>query len=141
MKYSHSFHSLEAEKGPLSFTFGHTHPGIVGNKLPPTLPGADDIMADWADPQLSHCHYFFYFFKIYLVVFINSPSSALIRWSSTQVLLANRLCSIPIPLAGRHSNTQTNKPLNRDNWGLSKLLGGGGGGGGPKYPYRDIDPY
>ena len=27
MKYSHSFHSLEAEKGPMSFTFGHTHPG------------------------------------------------------------------------------------------------------------------
>ena len=26
----------------------------------------------------------------------------------------NRLCSIPIPLAGRHGNTQTNKPLDRD---------------------------
>ena len=33
MKYSHSFHSLEAEKGPMSFTFGHTHPSIVGIKL------------------------------------------------------------------------------------------------------------
>ena len=30
-----------------------------------------------------------------------------------------------IPLAGRHSNTQTNKPLNHDNWGLSKLLSWG----------------
>ena len=28
----------------------------------------------------------------------------------------------PIPLAGRHGNTQTNKPLNRDDWGLSNLL-------------------
>ena len=27
---------------------------------------------------------------------------------------ANRLCSIPVPLAGRHGDTQTNKPLNRD---------------------------
>ena len=36
-----------------------------------------------------------------------------------------RLCSIPIPLAGRHGNTQTNKPLNRDDWGLSKLLSRG----------------
>ena len=34
----------------------------------------------------------------------------------------NILCSIPIPLAGRLGNTQTNKPLNRDDWGLSKLL-------------------
>ena len=33
--YSHSFHSLEAEKGPMSFTFGHTHPVIVGIKSPP----------------------------------------------------------------------------------------------------------
>ena len=32
MKYSHSFHSFEAEKGTMSFTFGHTHPGVVGNK-------------------------------------------------------------------------------------------------------------
>ena len=38
MKYSHSFHSLEAEKGPMSFTFGHTHPGIVGTKSPPRDP-------------------------------------------------------------------------------------------------------
>ena len=36
--------------------------------------------------------------------------------------ISNRLCSIPIPLAVRHGNTQTNKPLNCDNWGLSKLL-------------------
>ena len=35
MRYSHSFHSLEAEKGPMSFTFGHKHPGIVGTKSPP----------------------------------------------------------------------------------------------------------
>ena len=27
-----------------------------------------------------------------------------------------------IPLAGRHGDTQTNKPLKRDDWGLSKLL-------------------
>ena len=39
--------------------------------------------------------------------------------------LANRLCSIPIPLAGCHGDTQTNKPLNRDDWGLSKLLSRG----------------
>ena len=38
MRYSHSFHSLEAEKGPMSFTFGHTHPGIVGTKSPPPPP-------------------------------------------------------------------------------------------------------
>ena len=28
--------------------------------------------------------------------------------------------------AGRHDITQTNKPLNHDGWGLSKLLSGGG---------------
>ena len=36
-----------------------------------------------------------------------------------------RVCggvSIPIPLPGHHGDTQTNKPLNRDDWGLSKLL-------------------
>ena len=30
-----------------------------------------------------------------------------------------------IPLAGRYGNTQTNKPLKYDNWGLSKLLSRG----------------
>ena len=36
MKYSHSFHSLEAKKGPISFTFGHTHTGMVDTRsLPP----------------------------------------------------------------------------------------------------------
>ena len=30
-----------------------------------------------------------------------------------------------IPLAGRHGKPQTNKPLNRDDWGLSKLLSRG----------------
>ena len=30
MKSSFSFHSLEAQKGPMSFTFGHTHSGILG---------------------------------------------------------------------------------------------------------------
>ena len=30
-----------------------------------------------------------------------------------------------IPLAGRHGDTQTNKPLNRDDWGFSKLLSSG----------------
>ena len=28
-------HSFEAKKGPMSLTFGHTHPGIVRNKSPP----------------------------------------------------------------------------------------------------------
>ena len=32
MKYSHSFHSLEAKKGPMSFTFGHIHPGKLRTK-------------------------------------------------------------------------------------------------------------
>ena len=32
---THSFHSLEAEKGPMSFTFGHTHLGVVETKSPP----------------------------------------------------------------------------------------------------------
>ena len=35
MKSCHSFHSLEAEKGPMSFTFRHTHPGKVETKSPP----------------------------------------------------------------------------------------------------------
>ena len=35
MTSSHSFHSLEAEKGPISFTFRHTHTGMVGTKSPP----------------------------------------------------------------------------------------------------------
>ena len=36
MRSSHSFHSLETEKGPISFNFGHTHTGIVEIKsLPP----------------------------------------------------------------------------------------------------------
>ena len=35
MTSSHSFHSLEAEKGPISFTFGHTHTGMVDTKSPP----------------------------------------------------------------------------------------------------------
>ena len=39
--------------------------------------------------------------------------------------VVNRLCSIPIPLAGRHSNTQTNKPLNRDDWASQNCLVGG----------------
>ena len=39
MKYSHSFHSLEAEKGPMSFTLEHTHSGIVGTKSPPPPQG------------------------------------------------------------------------------------------------------
>ena len=30
-----------------------------------------------------------------------------------------------IPQAGRHSNTQTNKQLNRDDWGHTKLLSRG----------------
>ena len=30
-----------------------------------------------------------------------------------------------IPLVGRHGNTQTNEPLNRDGWGVSKLLSRG----------------
>ena len=47
VKYSHSFHSLEAGKGPMSFPFGHTHPGIVGTKSPAppplTLPPAQTL--------------------------------------------------------------------------------------------------
>ena len=35
MTFSHSFHSLEAEKGPISFTFGHTHTDMVDTKSPP----------------------------------------------------------------------------------------------------------
>ena len=35
MTSSHSFHSIEAEKGPISFTFGHTHTGMVDTKWPP----------------------------------------------------------------------------------------------------------
>ena len=38
MEYSHPFHSLELEKGPMSFNFGHTHPGIVVTKFPPPPP-------------------------------------------------------------------------------------------------------
>ena len=30
-----------------------------------------------------------------------------------------RIESVPLP--GRHGDTQTNKPLNRDDWGLTKL--------------------
>ena len=41
------------------------------------------------------------------------------------VKIRNRLCSIPLPLAGRHSNTQTNKPLNRDDWASQNCLVGG----------------
>ena len=39
----------------------------------------------------------------------------------------NRLCSIPIPLAGRHGNTQTNKPLKRDDGASQNCLVGGTG--------------
>ena len=35
VKSCHSFHSLKAEKGPMSFTFRHTHPGKVESKSPP----------------------------------------------------------------------------------------------------------
>ena len=35
MRSSHAFHSLEAEKGPISFNFGHTHTGMVESKSPP----------------------------------------------------------------------------------------------------------
>ena len=41
------------------------------------------------------------------------------------LVFCNRLCSIPIPLAGRHGDTQTNKPLNHEDYGLSKLLSRG----------------
>ena len=37
MKYSHSFHSLEAKKGLISFTFRHTHPGIRLISIRPPL--------------------------------------------------------------------------------------------------------
>ena len=35
MTSSHSFHSLEAEKEPISFNFGHIHTGMIGTKSPP----------------------------------------------------------------------------------------------------------
>ena len=35
MTSSHSFHSLEAEKEPISLTFGHTHTGMIETKSPP----------------------------------------------------------------------------------------------------------
>ena len=35
MRNSHSFHSLDAEKGPISFTFGHTIPSMLETKSPP----------------------------------------------------------------------------------------------------------
>ena len=35
MTSSHSFHSLEAKKGPISFTFGHTQTSMVNTKSPP----------------------------------------------------------------------------------------------------------
>ena len=38
MKSCHSFHSLGAEKGPMSFPFRHTHPGKVETKSPPPPP-------------------------------------------------------------------------------------------------------
>ena len=34
----------------------------------------------------------------------------------------NRLCSILISLAGRHSNSRTNKPMNRDEWASQSCL-------------------
>ena len=30
-----------------------------------------------------------------------------------------------VPMSGRHGDTQTNKQLNRDDWGLTKLLSSG----------------
>ena len=39
MKYSHSFHSLEAEKGPIFPSLLDTHPGVDGVKSPPPPPG------------------------------------------------------------------------------------------------------
>ena len=46
MKSSHSFHSLEAKKGPISFTFRHTHPGIVDTKSPPYKTGSVGV-GEW----------------------------------------------------------------------------------------------
>ena len=37
MTSSHLFHSLESEKGPISFTFQHTHTGMVDTKSSPPL--------------------------------------------------------------------------------------------------------
>ena len=37
MTFSHSFHSLKAEKGPISITFGHTHTGMIDTKSPPEI--------------------------------------------------------------------------------------------------------
>ena len=42
VKPSHSFHSLEVKKGPMSFTFGHTHPGILELESPPPPPPPGD---------------------------------------------------------------------------------------------------
>ena len=35
MSSSHSFHLIDANKGHIPFTFGHTHPGILETKSPP----------------------------------------------------------------------------------------------------------
>ena len=54
MTSSHSFHSLEAEKGPISFTFRHTHTGMVGTKSPPGLQPAITVFTEHlTQPNLS----------------------------------------------------------------------------------------
>ena len=48
MTSSHSFHSLEAEKEPICFTFGHAHTGMTETTLPPSLSvvtSSDTIMS------------------------------------------------------------------------------------------------
>ena len=39
MKSPNSFHSLAPKKEPISFTFGHTHTGMIETKSPPTPRG------------------------------------------------------------------------------------------------------
>ena len=47
MTTSHSLHSLEAEKGPISFTFGHTHTGMIDTKSPPR-----ELVLEWKMKKL-----------------------------------------------------------------------------------------
>ena len=55
----------------------------------------------------------------------NAISSGIQALGIYSAVLLNRLLIESIPLAGRHGDTQTNKPLNRDDWGFSKLLSSG----------------
>ena len=55
MRSSHSFHSLEAEKGPISFAFGHTHTGMIDTKSPPPPPPPRGNVSLKVRIHVSHC--------------------------------------------------------------------------------------